>query len=71
MRKRIMARINKITIGYVIQIFDTDIGDFISQEFVPDGDIFFEDEEDGASFSSPPEEMEGEYLNFDMVQPER
>ena len=64
-----MARYNKVVCGYVIQVFDTEVGDFVSQEFVPEGDIFFEDEEDGASFSSPPEDMEGEYLALEMVQP--
>ena len=64
-----MARYNKIVTGYVIQIFDSEVGDFVSQEFVPEGDIFFEDEEDGASFSSPPKDMEGEYLALEMVQP--
>jgi len=62
--------VNKITSGFVIQVFDTELQRFISQEFVAGEDCQYEDE-DGVSVSSEVLEVDGEeaYLPFDMVQP--
>ena len=38
-------RINKITTGFVVQVFDTDLGRFISQEFVAGDQVDYEDED--------------------------
>jgi hypothetical protein len=38
-------RINKITVGYVSQTFDTDLGRFVSQEFVAGDQVDYEDED--------------------------
>lgn len=55
--------INKITTGFVVQKFDTDIRQFVSQEFIAGDQVEFENEagEQVESFDS--------YLPFDMVQP--
>jgi hypothetical protein len=38
-------RVNKITVGFVSQIFDTDLGRFVSQEFVAGDQVDYEDED--------------------------
>jgi hypothetical protein len=38
-------RINKITVGYVSQTFDTDLGRFVSQEFVAGDQVDYEDQD--------------------------
>ena len=66
-------KLRKITIGYVIQVFDTDKGEFIQQEFVA-GDVehdpfVVEWENDmGEPVDCPENERD---LNFDMIQPKK
>jgi hypothetical protein len=38
-------RIKKITVGFVSQTFDTDLGRFVSQEFVAGDQVDYEDED--------------------------
>ena len=74
-------KINKITTGFVIQVFDTETGKYISQEFFAGGDVDYEDKESQEILSEnqldelakndnfgPYAEQEP-YLPFDMVQP--
>ena len=78
-------RINKITVGYVSQTFDTDLGRFVSQEFVAGDQVDYEDE-DGDPVDSDLLEVkkkvkgkngrmktvkEEAYLTFEMKQPVR
>jgi hypothetical protein len=62
--------VNKITNGFVIQVFDTELKRFASQEFVAGEDCQYEDK-DGVSVCSEALEVDGKeaYLPFDMVQP--
>lgn len=61
--------INKITIGFVTQTYDTETGQFVSQNFTAADDVTWEDK-DGEAVSSPGSDSKAEpYLNFDMVQP--
>jgi hypothetical protein len=77
-------RINKITVGFVSQIFDTDLGRFVSQEFVAGDPVDYEDE-DGEPVDSDLLEIkkkvkgkkgrkktvkEEAYLPFEMKQPD-
>lgn len=56
--------INKITTGFVIRVFDTDTGKYVSQNFTA-GEVEYE-EQDG----TPTDDSKNEtYLPFDMVQP--
>ena len=60
--------IHKITEGHVIQIFDTQLGRFISQVFVASGRCEYEDET-----GSPVDPKElgypEPYLPYDMISP--
>jgi len=62
--------VNKVTTGFVIQVFDTELKRFVSQEFVAGDDCQYEDGE-GEPVSSEALEVDGKetYLPFDMVQP--
>ena len=62
--------VNKVTSGFVIQVFDTELKRFISQEFVAGDDCQYEDK-DGEQVDSEVLEVDGKeaYLAFDMVQP--
>lgn len=62
--------VRKITTGFVVQVFDTDLQHFIEQSFIA-GDCEYEDET-GEPVESKLLEVDGEeiYLPFDMVQPE-
>jgi hypothetical protein len=61
--------INKVTSGFVVQVFDTEEGRFLSQEFVA-GETAFEDEHgepvDSALISVGGKEAT---LAFEMIQP--
>ena len=57
--------INKLTEGYVRQVFDTETDQFVSQDFVAGDDVSFESGGD-----TPDVEQIG-YLTFDMVQPRK
>ena len=58
--------VNKITAGFVIQVFDTELRRFVSQQFVAGDDVAYEDKN-----GDPVDWREGEdaYQPFDMVQP--
>ena len=62
--------VNKITIGFVIQVFDTEKRRFVSQEFVAGKDCQYEDR-NGNAVDRKVLETDGKeaYLPFDMVQP--
>lgn len=69
--------INKVTEGYVVQIFDTETRKYVSQQFTADGPVNYESTdgqtpiEDGFMESvnfGPYAECEP-YLPFDMLQP--
>jgi hypothetical protein len=62
--------VNKVTTGFVIQIFDTEKRQFVSQEFVAGDHCDYEDK-DGVPVCSEAMEVDGKeaYLPFDMVQP--
>ncbi len=57
--------INKITTGFVIQQFDTEKNQFVSQNFTA-GEVEYENQ-NGEPVDAPNNEP---YLSFDMVQPE-
>ena len=60
--------INKITVGFVIQAYDTELGRFVSQDFIASGQCDYEDE-DGQPVN--PEEMGDPepYLPYSMMPP--
>ena len=58
-----MAIVKKITTGFVVQEFDTESQQFVSQEFIAGDDVQFENE-----MGESVEEIE-KSLNFDMKQP--
>jgi len=62
--------INKITIGFVIQTFDTKEGKFVSQSFVA-GQSDYENQAGEAVEGELLNDKDGNeiYLPFDMVQP--
>lgn len=72
--------IRKITHGFVIQVFDTETSNWLSQEFVAGDQVEYEnantnepcDLEDANYFNKDgdPEALGESYLPFDMVQPE-
>ena len=62
--------IDKITIGFVIQTFDTDTRQYTSQEFIAGDDVQYE--QDGQSVNAQlMEDCDGiePYLPFNMEQP--
>ena len=63
--------VNKITAGFVVQVFDTELKQFVSQEFVAGDDCQYEDG-NGDPVDRKELETDGTeaYLPFDMVQPE-
>ena len=65
--------IKKITTGFVVQTFDTDIGKFISQEFIAGDECSYENSypTDGETVDSNLLEVDGKeaYLPFEMTQP--
>ena len=56
--------VQKITLGYVVQDFDTETQRFVSQRFVVEGPSDFSDERGFGVKPFP------QYLAFDMVQPD-
>jgi hypothetical protein len=62
--------VHKVTVGFVIQVFDTELKRFVSQAFVAGEDCQYEDEE-GVPVCSEALEVDGKevLLPFDMVQP--
>ena len=63
--------VNKVTVGFVIQVFDTEIQRFVSQEFVAGDQCEYEDK-NGVPVCSKALEVDGKevLLPFDMVQPQ-
>ena len=63
--------VNKITVGFVIQVFDTELKRFVSQEFMAGEGCRYE-EENGDPVDGKVLEAGGKeaYLPFDMVQPQ-
>lgn len=55
--------VNKITTGFVIQKFDTETRQFVSQEFIAGDEVDVENEH------GEPAESFDEYLPFEMKQP--
>lgn len=58
--------VNKITIGYVIQVFDTEKKQFLWQDFVAGDQCDYEDQDGNPTDN---EDVRKAYLPFDMVQP--
>jgi hypothetical protein len=65
-----MAILQKITVGFVIQEYDTEKEEFISQEFIAGDDVTYVDEAGEECISITYTNMAYTYLPFDMVQPE-
>jgi hypothetical protein len=62
--------INKITIGFVTQQFDTETNKFIGQEFTASDEVTWENpDEIDEPTDAPLVNGESPYLNYDMVQP--
>ncbi len=62
--------IKKITYGFVVQEFDTDKEEFISQEFVCGDQVDLEDEfGDPIDDEKIPDDFWSHYLDYAMVQP--
>lgn len=57
-------KIQKITNGFVIQVFDTETQKFTSQEFIGGDQVEWETEN-----GRPVEDQPDEYLSFEMIQP--
>lgn len=62
---------NKISYGYVIQSFDSETGDCVEQQFVPDGRIERQNAEGEPIPDTDLEELEKmeKECDLDMVQP--
>ena len=61
--------VKKITVGYVIQDFDTKTKKFVSQEFIAGDDCTYEDVNGDVLGKVSLAKVENEYLPYDMVQP--
>lgn len=59
--------INKITIGFVVQAYDTDRNEFIGQDFIAGDEITWETQNGIIGVKNPPLD----YLPYDMKQPEK
>jgi hypothetical protein len=58
--------VKKITVGFVVQTYDTDAKKFVEQSFVAGDQVDYENE-----FGEPLVECSTkDYLPFDMVQPQ-
>ena len=64
--------INKITVGFVTQVFDTELKRFVSQEFTAGDDCQYENKKGDAVDSDLVADKDGgeAYLPFHMVQPQ-
>lgn len=62
--------VNKVTVGYVIQTYDTNLNRFVSQEFIA-GDECEYTSKRGRPLTQGeiPEKLEEAYLPYDMRQP--
>jgi len=59
--------INKVTVGYVTQRFDTKTQKFIGQEFTAADEVTWEDQ--GGEHVDSPGDVAEPYLNYEMIQP--
>lgn len=59
--------INKITVGFVVQLWDDKNKQFIAQVFVAGDQVDYEDPLTGENVVAP---KDMDYLQFGMVQPE-
>jgi hypothetical protein len=62
-------KINKITTGFVIQVFDTKKKQFVSQTFIAGDDVSIETEAGESVEGDDFETVDNATLPFDMVQP--
>jgi hypothetical protein len=64
--------VDKITIGFVIQRFDTDSQRFISQEFVGSDQVDYEIDGDSIDYEDFEDLLDSHsgYFPFEMVQPD-
>lgn len=63
--------VKKITHGYVIQTYDTDVNGFINQDFVVGDDCIYENQiGEELHVSDLPEEVQNAYLPYRMIQPD-
>jgi hypothetical protein len=64
--------VNKITVGFVTQVFDTELKRFVSQEFTAGDDVAYEDKKGEVVESDLVKGKDGgeAYLPFHMVQPQ-
>lgn len=63
----------KVTVGTVVQKFDTDLQKFVSQEFIASDEVSYETEdEQEINYSDFMDRIIGDepYLPFEMKQPE-
>ena len=62
--------VNKVTTGFVVQVFDTELKRFVSQHFVAGDQCDYEDG-NGEPVDRKALEVDGveAYLPFDIVQP--
>ena len=66
-------KVNKVTNGYVIQVFDTDEQEYVEQTFIPeDGQPTFETEDGDSVYDVDPDfdESELDDLPLEMQQPD-
>lgn len=61
--------INKITHGYVIQMYETETGKCQAQSFVAGDECEYEKMQTGENFNVDHSEVELEYQPYNMVQP--
>ena len=61
-------KINKVTIGFVTQVYDTETGKCDSQEFIAGDEVSYEDQY-GENFDIDDSETELEYQPYEMIQP--
>lgn len=73
-------KFNKVTVGFVVQTFDTELNRYVSQQFIASDDVSYEHPKTGQELSQKELELLGNegfgpksevepYLPFDMVQP--
>lgn len=67
--------VSKVTVGFVIQTFDQELGRFTSQEFVAGDDVSYEDGNGDAVDADECKVERGDimsepYIGFDMIQPQ-
>lgn len=65
-------KLNKITVGYVIQVYDTETRQWVGQDFIGSGEVSVEATDSDVQYAEGDDEFElmsDRYLPFDMVQP--